>query len=215
MSEIHDRCLALAGICQAAAEVRRIGRDGNAGSAALETTLRSLFIFDADSVADIYGGAVSVEAGLRALRNFLTQERDRSSVEITRYALGLVALERKVTTASGVMDAIHHNLLELVEAELHRPPFQAAAVHRIAGIYVRHVSPAGPRIMVQGDPSYLKADDNPERIRALLLGGLRSAVLWRQLGGSRLSLMFGRRALVNATDQILTTITAEGQHPRD
>jgi len=214
VSEIHDRCLALAGICQASAEVRRIGRDGNAGTHALNTTLRSLFVFDSDTVANVYGGARALEGGLRALRNLLTQQRDRSSAEITRYALSLVALERKVSGTSGVLEAIHWELLELVESELHQPPFQPAALHRIADIYLRHVSRAGPRIMVQGEPSYLKADGNPERIRALLLGGLRSVVLWRQLGGSRLSLMLGRRALTTATDQILATITVEAQHTR-
>jgi high frequency lysogenization protein len=44
-----------------------------------------------------------------------------------------------------------------------------------------------PRIMVNGDPAHLNNPENANRIRALLLAGIRAAMLWRQSGGGRLT----------------------------
>ena len=45
--------------------------------------------------------------------------------------------------------------------------------------------------------SHLQVSSNAARIRALLLAGIRSARLWRQLGGSRWQMVFSRRRLLN------------------
>jgi high frequency lysogenization protein len=52
--------------------------------------------------------------------------------------------------------------------------------------------------MVQGDPRHLHAPDNQNRIRALLLAGIRAAWLWRQVGGSRWKILLGRKQLAAA-----------------
>ncbi|PMC26181.1 lysogenization regulator HflD, partial [Klebsiella aerogenes] len=41
------------------------------------------------------------------------------------------------------------------------------------------------------------------------LAGIRSAVLWHQVGGGRLQLMFSRNRLVNQAKQILAHLTPE------
>ena len=43
---------------------------------------------------------------------------------------------------------------------------------------------------------FLQNPRNAERIRALLLAGIRSATLWRQLGGNRWQLFFSRRKIL-------------------
>ena len=83
-------------------------------------------------------------------------------------------------------------------------------VGALAGLYVANVSGIAPRIMVGGDPACLNRDGNPERIRALLLAGLRSTVLWRQLGGRRLRLILGRSRLLAASHRLLAEAEAEG-----
>ena len=60
----------------------------------------------------------------------------------------------------------------------------------------------GPRIIVQGDQGYLSNPDNAARIRALLLAGIRAAVLWRQAGGTRWNLILGRNKLVAAARRL-------------
>ena len=59
-----------------------------------------------------------------------------------------------------------------------------------------------PRVMVQGQARYLEDTVNADRVRALLLAGVRSTVLWRQCGGTRLKLVFGRGHLIRAAGEL-------------
>jgi high frequency lysogenization protein len=56
---------------------------------------------------------------------------------------------------------------------------------------------------VQGNPHYLQQPQVVAEIRALLLAALRSAVLWRQLGGSYWDFVFRRRAMMEVVEEEL------------
>ena len=79
-----------------------------------------------------------------------------------------------------------------------RTPSASAATHpdvlaRAGRALRRTVSPLGPRVLVQGNPVYLAQTGVVAEVRAVLLAALRSAVLWRQLGGSLLGFLLRRR----------------------
>jgi high frequency lysogenization protein len=76
-------------------------------------------------------------------------------------------------------------------------------VEAVANLYQDTISTIEPRVIVQGKPDHLQRERNLHWIRALLFAGLRSAVLWRQLGGSRWSLLFGRQKLLLAARELL------------
>ncbi len=76
-------------------------------------------------------------------------------------------------------------------------------VKALAEIYTSTVSTLTPRIMVQGEPGILQATESRDMIRALLLAGMRAAVLWRQCGGSRIRLIFKRKAMLAHTNALL------------
>jgi len=59
-------------------------------------------------------------------------------------------------------------------------------------------------VLVKGNSQTLAQPDTAALVRALLLAGTRSAVLWRQCGGSRWRLLFERRALLAAIDAHLS-----------
>ncbi len=42
-----------------------------------------------------------------------------------------------------------------------------------------------------------------KKIRALLLAGIRSSVLWRQMGGSRLQFIFSRQKIKKTAEKLL------------
>ncbi|HSX19775.1 MAG TPA: DUF489 family protein, partial [Gammaproteobacteria bacterium] len=46
------------------------------------------------------------------------------------------------------------------------------------------------------------------KIRTILLAGVRSAVLWRQLGGSRWQLTFGKKTLLQDAQALLQELKA-------
>lgn len=74
---------------------------------------------------------------------------------------------------------------------------------KIAALYTQTISTLSPRIVVNGRPQHLQVDRTVHWIRTLLFAGLRSAVLWRQLGGGRFSLMFGRKKMLEQAQSLL------------
>ena len=75
----------------------------------------------------------------------------------------------------------------------------------LADIYQATISTLGRRIQVVGDPASLQNTANANRIRSLLLAGVRSAWLWSQLGGGRWQLVFLRSRLINHLTRLEST----------
>lgn len=81
-----------------------------------------------------------------------------------------------------------------------------AVIANLAHAYSQTLSRLTPRILVQGEPGLLKNPEVANRIRALLLAGIRAAVLWRQTGGSRLRLLFRRKRIVRGARMALSMV---------
>ena len=77
-------------------------------------------------------------------------------------------------------------------------------ISRLADIYQRSIGRLQPQVIVRGERSYLANTDNASRIRALLLAGIRAAVLWRQAGGNRWRLIVGRQASLHDVEALLS-----------
>ncbi|MBT8115942.1 MAG: DUF489 family protein, partial [Arenicella sp.] len=71
-------------------------------------------------------------------------------------------------------------------------------------LYQKFISDMRPQIIVQGEQGFLQRDDVPPQVRALLLAGLRSAVLWGQKGGNRFRLLWEKRKYRNVARQLLS-----------
>ena len=198
----QDKLTALAGIYQAALCVQQIARQGSVDTGAMEPCIYSLFQTDADSVSEIFGAPGSLGAGARELLRQLTGKQPRE-VELTRYAISMLKLERVLSSRSKMVDTIGSGVEDARIKLEHFPMLHPNLLAHLADIYSRTISQLQPRIMVQGDPRFLQIPDNQNRIRALLLAGVRSAWLWRQVGGSRWKILFGRRRLLAAARDYL------------
>lgn len=196
MSDRRDRALALAGVFQAAACVHRVAWHGMDSGADVNASLGSLFTFDAATPAAVFGGAEGVHTGLRILSRQLGDDPDPANAPVMTYALGLLHLERRADARPGLWSALHEGLRAAQRQVDAFGLTHANTVAVLAALYAEHISPAGPRIMVEGEQVHLRDPATAGMIRALLLAGIRSAVLWRQLGASRWSLLFRRGALV-------------------
>ena len=82
-------------------------------------------------------------------------------------------------------------------------PTHRNQIAAMADIYKQTISCISPRIMVKGKPLHLQNPDTQNRIRALLLAGIRSAILWKQLGGKRLQLLFARKRILAEAEKLL------------
>jgi high frequency lysogenization protein len=69
-------------------------------------------------------------------------------------------------------------------------------------LYQDTLSTLSFRVQVTGNVQHLKTPANADKIRALLLAGVRSAMLWKQLGGKRWQLILQRRQIVNSCRQL-------------
>ncbi|MDZ7622609.1 MAG: high frequency lysogenization protein HflD [Candidatus Competibacteraceae bacterium] len=199
----QDRAIALAGMMQAIELVRGIARRGQAPSEAVETCLTSLIQIDAASSAAVYGGVDRLRSGLRLLEQQLNHPQD---MELTRYAVTLLSLERKLSRRADLLDTLRAGIEEIIHNLPHFPVDHGNAIARFADLYLRTVSTLSPRIMVSGDPTHLNHPDNANRIRALLLAGIRAAMLWRQSGGGRLTLLVRRNPLLRETRRLLASL---------
>lgn len=76
-------------------------------------------------------------------------------------------------------------------------------VSSLASLYQDTISTFSFRIQVTGEPRYLQNQENANKIRALLLAGIRSAILWDQIGGKRWHLLFFRKQIGKAAKELL------------
>ena len=76
-------------------------------------------------------------------------------------------------------------------------------IANLADIYSNTLSQIPPKIMVAGESNFLNNPSNANKIRALLLAGVRAAVLWSQTGGGRWQVLFKRKQFVQAARELL------------
>lgn len=189
-----DQILALAGLFQAIGQVQRIATHGRADSYRIEPCVRALLGTYESDLAALYGGREALAPGLHLLVEHL-QRPDQA--ELTRYLIAILHLERKVTRQRQCLTRVISGLRHAAnQADYFGSPLHASVVRNIGALYSDTVSKLRPRIMVQGERGYLEEEHNAALIRTLLLAAIRSASLWRQLGGGRMSLIIGRKRLV-------------------
>ncbi|MDZ7749961.1 MAG: high frequency lysogenization protein HflD [Halofilum sp. (in: g-proteobacteria)] len=198
----RNQALALAGLLHCTALVRQLAHQGRIAEAELACALRPLFQLEPDSVDAVYADAGCRHSALTVLKTQLGGSGSGRDMETTRYAATLMHLERKLARRDDLVAALRAGLEESARQLEHFPVTHDNIVARLADLYGRTVSTLRPRVMVQGEARFLEEPDTANRVRALLLAGMRSAVLWRQCGGSRLRLVLGRGRLMDAAAEL-------------
>jgi len=199
----HNRTLALAALFQCASLVKDLAWRGTCDEYEFEVLIGSLFAFEAESPEAIYREAVSLRSGLERVESQLQNSNKPPDMEITRYAIGLIFLERKLQKRDDMLQRLTEGLQGAQRQVDYFHMTHETVIARLAEIYKEAISELGPRIIVQGEQNHLSDPDTAARIRALLLAGIRAAVLWRQAGGSRWKLLFGRKRLIREAKNIL------------
>ncbi|OAN18397.1 lysogenization protein HflD [Photobacterium jeanii] len=198
---LYDRTIAFAGICQAVKLVQKVARDGTCDSDELAACLNSITVTDPANTLEIFGDEESLRLGLETL----TAEIDNtpSGNEITRYLVSVMALERKLSSRRDSMAQLGERLDVIKRQSEHFELLDDQMISNIASVYLDTISPLGPRIQVTGTPAHLQQPAVQHKVRALLLAAVRSAVLWRQVGGKRRHLIFGRKQMVEQAKILL------------
>ena len=193
---MENQVLALAGMFQAAVVVDDLAFKGNLDEQAFDTSLNSLFTFDADTPQEIFAGADKLCRGYRALDEYLGGELRSGSKNIAHYVLSMMKIASRLARDERLSTIISDRLREIERSGADFEMSRSATVIKIDGLYQETISNLHPRIMVAGEQNYLLNTETAARVRTLLLAGIRAAVLWRQLGGSKWKLLFARKKYV-------------------
>jgi high frequency lysogenization protein len=204
---IKIRTLAFAGMYQCAELVRQVARHGLFDQAEFEVCIKSVLKLDADSVEEIYGGVAGVKMGLRMLCGQISSVNKAQNTEVLRYMLGMIVLEHKLMKQPNMLDYIRSGI-EAIQAQVEiYGVSHPEVITELAKLYTETLSTFdhSQRIKVNGERRFLENQSNADKIRALLLAGVRSTVLWQQKGGGWLQLVF-RKKMIKTAEHILETL---------
>lgn len=203
--------IALAGITQSAVLVHDLATRGVCEETPAAATVNTLLVLNPASVADIYPNVSHLSLGLSSLQNILSNQRVQNHGAIVRYMLGMLVLRSRLMSNPAMQTKLREGL-QLVEpinlledANPDSPATESAGIgiertfEQLARLYQDTISTVSYRIQVQGKIEHLQNEQVTLRIRALLLAGIRSAVLWYQLGGRRWRLLIHRKRILDTT----------------
>ena len=207
-SVTRDQTIALAGLYQALALTQQVARDGNMTHSCLPATLESVLKIDTDRYLDVYGVTQNLTLGMQALSENVLNRNSKDTIERARHAVSLMFLESKLHEDAQATHALGDEIrciATLYDAQ-HTPIGELT--QDLGRMYQAHISPLGPKVIIQGNPSYLNLDEYAGMIRALLLAAIRAIALWRHAQGNRLSLVTGRASILKN----IRALQKEGLH---
>ena len=195
---MRSRVLALAGMLQALKLVRQIAETGHADTTSERAVLDSVFRIDASSVDAVYDGARSLGPGLNLFRDYLVDRNGDQT--LSRLAMSVLQLERRFIADDDMTARVLRGIRATEAGAERQGSIHPDVIARLGQLYADTLSHLQPKVIVQGNPHYLQQADVVAEIRALLLAALRSAVLWRQMGGSFWDFLFRRRAMMQVVE---------------
>ena len=196
--DIRSRVLALAGMLQALKLVRQIADTGHADATGERNMLDSVFRIDAASAEEVYGNALSLRGGLMLLRDYVT---DRSGDQaLPKLGMSVLQIERRFVADDALAQEVLDGIRTLEAMAERQGSIHPDVISKLGQLYADTISHLRPKVIVQGNPHYLQQPEVVAEIRALLLAALRSAVLWRQMGGTLWDFPLRKRAMMAAIE---------------
>jgi high frequency lysogenization protein len=209
--DVRGQTLALAAIFQVAGQVETLAKTGRIPNADIENAVKSLFCQNPSNLEDVYGDVKNIEAGLKLLRDTLQRKPSKSN-DTVRYVMGILHLQKRLHKNPSMLNIIGSRLEKTQKQLEHFSHTHDNIMASLASIYSDTISTFSFRIQVVGEYQYLQQTRLANQIRALLFSGIRSAVLWRQLGGSRLRILFKRKQIINIIEDQLKSINQNTYH---
>ena len=201
---IKEQTLTFAVICQVAHLVQNLSKTGQVSEENLTVLLRSITITSPNNTLEVYGGNLSnIKTGLELIVTHLGGKSQQRDPEFTRYIVSLLNLERQLNKKPKQLNLLGERIGKTNRQLEHFTITSETLLASFASIYSDIISPIGSRIQVSGEPKILKQTINQHKIRSLLLAGVRAAVLWRQVGGQRRKILFGRSKIVACAEELL------------
>ena len=201
---MREQTIALAAVYQSAVMAHELANSGAVrDQKSWQVSLNSLYKIDAKTTEDVFDNNIpGLALGLNTLiKSF---NKDNYYINVIKYSITLLALAGKLQQRPEMMDLIAKGLSDSKVLQNQEDPLNAAVVSKLAQIYSKTISQMQPRVIVAGQPFHLKDQATTEKIRAILLAGIRAAVLWKQVGGNQLQLLFKRKNYIDEAKHLLS-----------
>lgn len=204
MASIEEQTMALAGMFQSASLIDQLAHRGEINQAAFDCCVDSLFTFQASSVIDVYGNLAGLHKGFQSLIDYLSGRNSDNGKAVAYYIMSMMKLSRNLLHDDMLSTRLQENLQTIQQQSTDFEMSRNSLINKIDGLYQQTISQLQPRIIVKGEQSFLTNSDNAAKVRALLFSGIRSAVLWHQIGGSKWKLLISRQKFVNCAKRLMS-----------
>lgn len=209
-NKYHDITIALAGVAQSAILVPQLANTGGCNNTLYQLSIKSIFNTSPLSTEDVYDGIKNIETGLTVLIQLLNSGQ-KEQVDIIRYLFGTLSITSKLLKNNDALSKIDQRLKRIsgLYPDMNDETIDSnedELSYSLAGIYSDIVSPISTKIKVMGKIEFLQNSLVQAKVRSSLLGCVRSAILWYQVGGSRLQILFKRKSICNEAQALLQEI---------
>lgn len=192
-----DQIIALAGVFQSCQLVETLSKNGSVPADHFNVCIGSLFQKDPENTEAVYGSVSQLQLGIETMRELITLNSRAKQSDTLRYVIGVIYLSKKLRRNQTMLNLISQRLDHASRQAEHFSPTHPNVIANLAQIYQDSISTFRYRIQVNGYSGYLQQDTIAQKIRCLLFSGIRSAILWQQLGGCRRHLLFNRKNILN------------------
>ena len=168
--------------------------------------MSSILVTDPESPQHVFGQLSNLKMGYKSIVSQLSGRSSHKDAELTRYVASLLSLERKLAAKPDALNELSQRISHVQRQLAHVDFDNSQIIASLASIYSDIISPLAPKIQVAGNNEFLSRPLNQQRVRALLLAGVRAAVMWRQMGGRRRQILFGRKQILHSATLALRLI---------
>lgn len=204
-SDWEYRNIALAVVTQCAIGVQQLAANGTTSRTTMLACLRPVYQLNPESVNQLYPDVRKFNQGIQTLQESFDSAGLRQHGDVVRYLLGMLVLQQQLGKHPALQNTLGQRISQLaasndddqtiINAEALPEQALQADCSALARLYQDTISTLSFRIHVSGNPEHLRNPQVADQIRAMLLAGIRSAVLWHQLGGRRWHLFFYKKRI--------------------
>ena len=195
----RDQLIALAGMFQSCQLVETLSKNGSVPADHFNVCIESLFQKNPKNTEAVS----NLQLGIETMQELITLNSRAKQSDTLRYIVGVIYLSKKLRNNKEMLNLISERLDQAARQAEHFSVTHPNVISNLAQIYQDSLSTFRYRIQVSGSANYLQQENIAQRIRCLLFSGIRSAILWHQLGGRRRHLIINRKdILAQLRDQL-------------
>lgn len=200
---IKDITIASAALFQACELAQQAAMQNRVHEDSFQAIIGSIFVLDAPNTEDIYGDISQLKMGLQSFCEQFGQQGTPNPTLI-QYVVQVLTIQSMLMKDPERLQSLQEHIQQtLNHIDDDCPCTDPIIIERLAYIYSQHISTLPKRLHIKGEPQNIQDQDNVKRIRACLLGAVRAAVLWEQVGGSKLHMFLFRKRYIHCAEDLL------------